>query len=110
MLMSASPEFIALCQSQVVLTGETLGATSTAVYLAENWGVQALPELVPVATYPTHGESVSVTGERGEDRDTTTAQRLLSSDTFEAFDTPLPPPVPSSPQVTSPPYTISPSL
>jgi signal transduction histidine kinase len=108
MLMSASPEFISLCQSQVVLTGEALGATSTAVYLAENWGVQALPELVPVATYPTHGESVSVAGERGESRDATTAQRLLSSDTFEAFDTPLPPPASSSPQVTSPPTTSAP--
>ncbi|WP_008313804.1 sensor histidine kinase [Leptolyngbya sp. PCC 6406] len=55
MLMSASPEFVTLCQSQVMLTGQSLGASSTAVYLAENWRDQALPELIPVATYPAQG-------------------------------------------------------
>lgn len=55
MLMSASPEFIALCQSQVVLAGNAVGAHSTAVYLAENWRDQSLPELVPVAIYPPQG-------------------------------------------------------
>ena len=50
--MSASPEFVTLCQTQVALTGQVLGAASTAVYLAENWRDQTLPELVPIATYP----------------------------------------------------------
>lgn len=103
MLMSASPEFIALCQSQVALTGEALGATSTAVYLAENWGIQALPELVPVATYPTHGESVSVAGDRGEDLGARTAQRLLPSQGSEASAIPLPQSHQASPKVASPP-------
>ncbi len=54
MLVSASAEFVALCQSQVRLVGTLLGARTTAVYLAENWHSQSLPELVPVAVYP-HG-------------------------------------------------------
>lgn len=52
MIMSASPEFIALCQSQVLLLSQALGATSTVVYLAERTADQLEPALVPVVTYP----------------------------------------------------------
>lgn len=54
MLRPASAEFIALCQAQTSLITQSLGADSTAVYLAENWADRALPELVPIAVYPHH--------------------------------------------------------
>lgn len=50
--MPASTEFAALCQSQIALMAEVTGADSTAVYLAESWSEQAVPNLIPIATYP----------------------------------------------------------
>lgn len=53
MLMSASKEFIKLCQAQLILVGEALRADSTAIYLADNWHDNpSLPDLVPIAAYP----------------------------------------------------------
>jgi signal transduction histidine kinase len=53
MLMSASKEFITLCQAQLILVGEALRADSTAIYLADNWHDNpSLPDLVPIAAYP----------------------------------------------------------
>lgn len=57
MLMPASAEFSALCQSQVSLITQVVGADSTAIYLAESWNEQALPQLVPIAVYPTLPQS-----------------------------------------------------
>ncbi|MEM0981239.1 MAG: HAMP domain-containing sensor histidine kinase [Cyanobacteria bacterium P01_H01_bin.58] len=51
--MPASAEFSALCQSQLSLITPVVGADSTAIYLAESWNEQALPQLVPIAVYPT---------------------------------------------------------
>ncbi|MEO1093360.1 MAG: HAMP domain-containing sensor histidine kinase [Cyanobacteria bacterium J06638_28] len=51
--MPASAEFSALCQSQLSLITQVVGADSTAIYLAESWNEQALPQLVPIAVYPT---------------------------------------------------------
>ena len=52
MLMPASTEFAALCQSQITMMAQVIGADSTAVYLAESWTEQALPKLIPIAVYP----------------------------------------------------------
>jgi signal transduction histidine kinase len=52
MLMPASAEFAALCQSQITMMAQLMGADSTAVYLAESWTAQALPKLIPIAIYP----------------------------------------------------------
>jgi signal transduction histidine kinase len=52
MLMPASAEFAALCQSQIAMMAQLMGADSTAVYLAESWTEQALPKLIPIAIYP----------------------------------------------------------
>lgn len=52
MLGSSSPEFIALCQSQVLLLTQALGASSTVVYLAEQATDLVNPNLVPVVAYP----------------------------------------------------------
>ena len=52
MLMPASTEFADLCQSQITMMARAVGAESTAVYLAESWTEQALPQLVPIAVYP----------------------------------------------------------
>ncbi|ASC72259.1 Two-component sensor histidine kinase [Halomicronema hongdechloris C2206] len=50
--MPTSSEFIALCQSQVLLLTQSFGATSTVVYLAEQWVDHDNPGLVPVVAYP----------------------------------------------------------
>lgn len=52
MMASASPEFIALCQSQVLLLTQALRATSTVVYLAEPSVNPVSPTLVPLVAYP----------------------------------------------------------
>ena len=48
----ASAEFIALCQSQVLLLTQTLGASSTVVYLAEQTEDAVGLSLVPLVAYP----------------------------------------------------------
>jgi signal transduction histidine kinase len=48
----ASTEFIALCQSQVVLLTQALGAHSTVVYLAEQADNAMGLSLVPLVAYP----------------------------------------------------------
>lgn len=52
MLMPASAEFAALCQSQLAMMAELVGAETTAVYLAESWSEQKVPKLLPMAIYP----------------------------------------------------------
>jgi signal transduction histidine kinase len=52
MMASASTEFIALCQSQVMLLTQALGAASTVVYMAEPSVDPVEPTLVPLAAYP----------------------------------------------------------
>ena len=52
-LMPASAEFAALCQSQITMMAGVVGADSTAVYLAEGWSDQAVPQLISIAVYPT---------------------------------------------------------
>jgi signal transduction histidine kinase len=48
----ASPEFLTLCQSQVLLLTQALGASSTVMYLAEQVDQAAGLSLVPLAAYP----------------------------------------------------------
>ncbi len=52
MLGSPSSEFIALCQSQVLLLTQALGAASTVVYLAETTAESLNPALIPLVAYP----------------------------------------------------------
>ncbi|MGB3135644.1 MAG: hypothetical protein WBB18_02455, partial [Nodosilinea sp.] len=52
MIGSPSSEFIALCQSQVLLLTQALGAMSTVVYLAETTADPMNPTLVPLVAYP----------------------------------------------------------
>ncbi|MBW4481775.1 MAG: HAMP domain-containing histidine kinase [Tildeniella torsiva UHER 1998/13D] len=52
MIGSPSSEFIALCQSQVLLLTQALGAASTVVYLAEAAAESINPTLIPLVAYP----------------------------------------------------------
>jgi signal transduction histidine kinase len=52
MLISASPEFIALCRSQVALLAQTLGASLGVVYLTHQMVEGGETQLVPVFAYP----------------------------------------------------------
>lgn len=52
MLMPASAEFATLCQSQLAMMTKLVGADSTAVYIAESWSDQQVPNLLPIAIYP----------------------------------------------------------
>jgi len=52
MLMPASAEFVALCQAQVVLLTQSLGAALSIVYLTEELTEVADAKLVPVVAYP----------------------------------------------------------
>ena len=52
MLMPASSEFIALCQSQVKLLCKSLGAASAVVYLTEKLVNHKETELVPIVAFP----------------------------------------------------------
>ncbi|MGB3199859.1 MAG: GAF domain-containing sensor histidine kinase [Nodosilinea sp.] len=52
MVGSPSSEFVALCQSQVLLLTQALGALSTVVYLVETTADAVNPTLVPLVAYP----------------------------------------------------------
>ncbi|HEY9630639.1 MAG TPA: sensor histidine kinase [Coleofasciculaceae cyanobacterium] len=60
MLMPASTEFVALCQSQVALLTQGLGAALSIVYLTEELTEVADTKMVPVVAYP---EAVAGWGE-----------------------------------------------
>ncbi|WP_377964366.1 GAF domain-containing sensor histidine kinase [Almyronema epifaneia] len=50
--MPVSSEFVELCQSQIVLLTQTLGAASAVVYLTERYADQPEAELIPIVAYP----------------------------------------------------------
>lgn len=52
MLMPASSEFVALCQKQVTLLAQGLGAAFGVVYLTEELAEDSEAKLVPVVAYP----------------------------------------------------------
>jgi signal transduction histidine kinase len=52
MMGSPSAEYVALCQSQVILLTQALGAVSTVVYLAEAAAEASPPALTPLVAYP----------------------------------------------------------
>lgn len=52
MLMPATAEFVSLCQSQVALLTQSLGAALAVVYLAEELTEEAIANLVPLVAYP----------------------------------------------------------
>jgi signal transduction histidine kinase len=54
MLMSASPEFISLCRSQIALLTQGLGAGLSVVYLTERLVEEGITQdkLIPVVAYP----------------------------------------------------------
>ncbi|MBD0337357.1 MAG: HAMP domain-containing histidine kinase, partial [Cyanobacteria bacterium Co-bin13] len=58
--MPASSEFVALCRSQVALLAQSLGATSTVIYLTERTADHPSPALVPIVAYPDLPPSWSV--------------------------------------------------
>ncbi|MEA5451577.1 HAMP domain-containing sensor histidine kinase [Leptolyngbya sp. CCNP1308] len=63
MIGSPSSEFIALCQSQVLLLTQALGAASTVVYLAEAAAESINPTLIPLVAYPETADLWSDLGE-----------------------------------------------
>jgi signal transduction histidine kinase len=83
MLMPASSEFVDLCQAQVALLTQSLGAALTIVYLTEELTERVDAKLVPLVAYP---EAIATWGEdqifsllsRGQRRDSTP---LLPADT-----------------------------
>jgi signal transduction histidine kinase len=60
MLMPASAEFVALCQAQVTLLTQSLGAALSIVYLTEELTELTDAKLVPVVAYP---EAIATWGE-----------------------------------------------
>ncbi len=56
MIGSPSSEFITLCQSQVLLLTQALGAASTVVYLVEAKVETINPTLIPLVAYPETAE------------------------------------------------------
>lgn len=52
MLVPASHEFTELCEAQVMLMAQAIGAAWSAVYLTEKWIEAGQPQLCPIATYP----------------------------------------------------------
>lgn len=56
MIGSPSSEFITLCQSQVLLLTQTLGAASTVVYLVDAKVEAINPTLIPLVAYPETAE------------------------------------------------------
>ncbi|MBD2231138.1 sensor histidine kinase [Phormidium tenue] len=56
MIGSPSSEFITLCQSQVLLLTQALGAASTVVYLVEAKVETINPNLIPLVAYPETAE------------------------------------------------------
>jgi signal transduction histidine kinase len=52
MLMPASSEFVALCRAQIALLTQGLGASLSTIYLSQEVGGGAEPQLIPIATYP----------------------------------------------------------
>jgi signal transduction histidine kinase len=52
MFIPASPEFVALCKSQVAVLTQALGAALSAVYLTEELGEDVEPKLMPIVVYP----------------------------------------------------------
>jgi signal transduction histidine kinase len=52
MLLSASPEFVEVCQAQVALLSQSLGASLSIVYLTEELTEVANAKLVPIVAYP----------------------------------------------------------
>lgn len=82
MLMPASSEFISLCQSQVALLAEGLGAALSVVYLTEELVEDGEAKLIPVVVYPETAaiwEEASTLGFLPEQSDRTESPpRLLS--------------------------------
>jgi len=86
MFVRTSPEFVALCQSQVSLLTQGLGAAWCAVYLTEEL-VDNVPKLIPIVVYPdasagyADGDRESVQGKEiaGFARAALPANRLLST-------------------------------
>ncbi|RMF65814.1 MAG: sensor histidine kinase, partial [Cyanobacteria bacterium J069] len=52
MLMPASPEFVSLCQAQIAMLTQGLGAALSVVYLTDDPTAGGDADLVPVAAYP----------------------------------------------------------
>ncbi|MDX2230324.1 MAG: HAMP domain-containing sensor histidine kinase [Leptolyngbyaceae cyanobacterium bins.349] len=50
--MPVSSEFVALCQAQIMLLTQALGASISVVYLTQEQVQGAQPHLTPIATYP----------------------------------------------------------
>ncbi len=104
MLGSPSSEFIALCQSQVLLLTQALGAASTVVYLAETTAEALNPALIPLVAYPEtadlwHGlraglrAGADVVGESGADPSAIVySERWLRQSTEASPAPPLRPP------------------
>lgn len=52
MSVVASPEFMALCQSQLSLLAQRFEQTSAAIYLAQQSAEQSQPDFTPLVSYP----------------------------------------------------------
>jgi signal transduction histidine kinase len=50
--VAVSSEFISLCQTQIALLTQGLGAGWSAVYLTQTWGENSTAKLIPIVVYP----------------------------------------------------------
>jgi len=55
MLAFANTEFVALCQAQLALVTQGLGASLGVIYLTQPTAEEGEPQLVPIASYPESG-------------------------------------------------------
>lgn len=95
--MFASTEFVALCQTQVALLTQGLGAALSVVYLAEDISNTTTPNLVPIAAYPetaftnNSGAALKLPGNASE-KDRTVHQPRKVRGSSNVSDSPFTPP------------------
>ncbi|MEM6835454.1 MAG: GAF domain-containing sensor histidine kinase [Cyanobacteria bacterium P01_C01_bin.120] len=104
--MPASAEFAALCQSQLAMITKLIGAESAAIYLAESWSDQQMPNLLPIAIYPGgRPERATLAAEKGLPEAVKPTTALLNEATTAT--TPVSPAVLPEPALSPAPETDS---
>ena len=90
MLISTSPEFIAICREQMVLLGQGLGASLSIVYLTQELEEVSArqPEFIPIIVYPETATLRHSLNSRGFPQ---LSQNLLGSGSLDYMQSYIPP-------------------
>ncbi|MEB3290834.1 MAG: GAF domain-containing sensor histidine kinase [Leptolyngbya sp.] len=100
----ASPEFLTLCRSQIVLLTQAMGSSSTVMYLAEQVDQAPGLSLVPLVAYPEAENPWAGLPEALATMAQTGLERPASSGTIDPVATADPPPSPHLSSTLDPPY------